>query len=57
MFCFPYIRQSCEIFIELNYILTRKILMFAMRINVCSWLLVVQLRQTITFFDLNVRFC
>jgi len=41
---------------QLDYVLTRKVLMFAMRIDVCNCSLVVQLIQTITFFDLKVKF-
>ncbi len=55
-FCFLKVRQSCETSIGLNYILTRKVLMFAMRIDVCSCSLVAQLRQIFTFFALNIRF-
>ena len=42
---------------QLDYVLTRKVLMFAMRIDVCNCSLVVQLYRIITFFALNIRFC
>ena len=55
-FCFLKVRQSCETFIELDYILARKVLIFAMRTNVCNCSLVAQLRQIFMFFALNIKF-